>query len=248
MLISRDQLIAGRPAVQVRNALRKVCAFGFSVVGAAQKWKCSDEDASSLIQDLVREGYLEPSSGEPMVLLGPEEPRTTPIYVLSIKGNALTKARVGQRMSRDTARTVLDGFLQRVHEVNADDAWPDVVERVYFYGSFSRRGHDPVGDVDLAIDMRPRVSDQVEWDQLRDAMIERDGATPQSYMDRLYYPGRQLLTYLRGGSTRLDLGQWRRGSATGGLPPDTKPILIYERTQPADSSAADGTSGSGTRS
>jgi hypothetical protein len=232
VLISRDQLIAGRPAVQVREALRKVYAFGFSVAGAARHWKRSDKEAASLIRDLVHEGYVEPSSGELIVQLGPGESPTTPIYALTIAGNALTKAKVGKRMPRDTAQTLLDGLLQRVHEVNADDTWPHVVERVYLYGSFSRPGDDPVGDIDLAIDARPRVSDQDEWDQLRDAMIERDGAAPRSYMDRVYYPGRKLLTYLRGRSTRLDLEEWQRGNATGGLPPDTEPIMIYERTTP----------------
>jgi hypothetical protein len=54
-------------------------------------------------------------------------------------------------------------------------------------------------------------------------------------MKRLHYPGQQLLTFLRGGSTRFDIEEWRRGSATGGLPPDAEPKLIYQRT-PTDGS------------
>lgn len=130
MIVSRDQLIVGRSAVQVRGLFRSVRGYAFTVLGVAEQAHLSEEEARAVIDDLTEAGLVE-QVGQPMpAIVGDAE--TTLRYdelatfTTTIAGNALAKARIGKRMPREEALEFLEGVVRRAKDVNHDDRWvPD---------------------------------------------------------------------------------------------------------------------------
>lgn len=227
MLIRLDQTIANRPAVDVRDALKRLHSRTFSLRSAAGWLRCSEPDAAAFVDDMVAEGFIEHCKNVRENLLDSDECRpAVSLYELAIAGHALARAHIGDPISRARAQTLLDGVLQRVHEVNANDDWLYWVDELVLFGSFSRPGDGPVGDVDLAFEVERREMTDAEWERRVDEIIEREDKRLGSTTERIFFPGRRVRKFLKGGSPRVDLVELRRGS---GLPPGSVPIVLFRR-------------------
>ena len=226
MLIQCEQLIAGRPAVEVRELMRSMRRACHSEAGLAAVLAVTIPEASRLVADLRAEGLIEVAVGErgPYVVGRDEDHLWPELLTPTIRGNALAKARIGKPMSRSDARKLCEGVVARAEGVNADGDWLHWVDSVGLYGSFARPGNGPVGDVDLAVRLERRYEGD---DHVRrnEAMVEVGDARPQSFVDWAFYAQRKLLRYLRGRSPRVDLVQDIPG---GGLPPGISPVPLYQ--------------------
>ena len=225
MLIQRDDVIARRPAVEVRSALQRLRFHEFSVAGAAARLRCSTTEAASLLDDLLAEGFIEPARTTMSAVIGPDEEwGGVQLYAVPIRGQALAKARIGKPITRTQAQRLVDGVIERVHAVNADADWLYLVTDLVLFGSFSRSGTDPVGDVDLACDLCPREMTEREWESRVDEIAKREGKRFPSFTERIFYPGRRVRKFLRGSSTRVDLVEFSRGD---GIPPGSEPVVLF---------------------
>jgi len=230
VLIQRGQLIAGRPAVEVRELMRLMRWTAHSVAGLAGVLEISPAEATTLAADLRDAGLVdvdEHHSGSYVV--GRDEELTSgpqpQLLVTTISGNALAKARIGKPMARSEPRRFCDGVIARAKGVNASDEWLHWVVEVGLYGSFAVPGDGPVGDVDLAVRLEPRYEHEGYLWRNED-MIDADRARPQTIIETLGYAEEKLLRYLRGRSPRVDLLQG--GSRGSGLPPGVTPVPLYE--------------------
>lgn len=230
MLIQRDQVIAGRPAVEVRDLMRTMRRTAHTVAGLAAELEVSLPEATRLAAELSAAGLVETTesySGPYVVgreedLANGEQPQ---LLVTTIAGNALAKARIGKRMPRREAQKLCDGVIARAKEVNASDRWLHWVVELSLYGSFAMPGDDPVGDIDLAVRLEQRYEHD---DHMRrnDDMIDADGARPQTIIDVLSYAEVKVLRHLRGRSPRVDLLQ--SGPRGTGLPPGVTLVPLYQ--------------------
>lgn len=232
MLISRGQVIAGRPAVEVRDQLRRLRRVdSFSLLAMPLLLDISPGEAGELLQALLAAGFVKPCGPDDFrgtfLVANSEDPWQAALYTTTIAGNALTKARIGTRMTRADAQRLLDEFLDRVVAANSDETWLDWVDEVLLYGSFARPGDEPVGDIDVAVSLSRR-HEYEEHKRRRVEMIKRDGASPKLFTDELYYPSTKLLQHLRGGSRRIDLVQLRDDRS--GLPPGAEVVQVYRRS------------------
>lgn len=66
VLIQRDQLIAGRPAVEMRELMRQLKGVSYSVAGLARMLSISATAAERLSADLIDDGLVESDEGRPV--------------------------------------------------------------------------------------------------------------------------------------------------------------------------------------
>ena len=147
MIIDPQGTICGFPSMEVRKALKGLRGgSGGSALYFQEKLRASLKDTKEFIKRLQQEGFL---------TLDPDLDRE--YWKCTIKGNALGQASA-RPISRKTADRILRGFLERVHEVNANDYYLHVVPVVFVFGSYLS-DKEKIGDIDLAFDLeqRPRI-------------------------------------------------------------------------------------------
>ena len=226
MLISRDQLIGGRPAVEVREVVRLFRHADFTSRELAAELGISEHDADVLIGDLAAEGLVERRDE---VIDGataaPVETHTSqlPVWAVSLVGSALAKARIGQPMPRAKAGALLAQVLDRARAANESDVRLDRVTKIVLYGSLEQTNKSHVGDVDLAIWLEPRY-EREGYRSRQQSMIESDQAFPKNIVDQLFYARRKLLRFVRGQSPRIDLADHSSGQP---LPPAATGRIVF---------------------
>lgn len=200
MRISKDESIAGQPAVAVRDALKRLGDRPFDVSRAAWALRLSDEEAAAVVDELVRLGYLEELRGEP------NDRR----YQTTLLGNALSMASAGKPFKRSTARRALEDFLERVREVNECEDYVFWVDTVILFGSYLTSPEDePVGDVDLAVGLESRFSgsDFLERSRARADLAQDEGRRFSNYVEYLGWAETEVLLHLKGRSPVLSLAK-----------------------------------------
>lgn len=140
MLIQRDQLIAGRPATEVRDLMRRLRGAAYTVAALADELCIDARAAGDLVDELSAVGLVEPVRTASRFVLGPAETLTNHAapdgYRTTIAGNALAKARIGKPMPRAKASELLDSVIRRTDEVNSSDDWLHWVTEVQLYGAW----------------------------------------------------------------------------------------------------------------
>lgn len=199
MRLRPDEKIAGRPALYVRELLRRLRRDSWTVKEAARLLEISEGEARRLVYALRALGYVE--------VIRRQRPGT---WQNTMAGNALANASAAGPISRAEASRQLEGFLVRVAEVNADDSLPHRVGKVVIFGSYLS-GQERIGDLDLAIrlDRRPQFANH--WAEVvlaRAESAERRGRHFQGYLDRLAWAEDEVKRLLRGGTRLLSLHDW----------------------------------------
>jgi len=108
-----------------------------------------------------------------------------------------------KRLSREKAEQLVAGMLERVQEVNADERYAMRVETVVVFGSFVT-DRSMIGDIDLAVRLRPRFQDRGEQDQAEAAARSRAKGT-RNIVDYYSWPDTEVKRALRNRSTVLEL-------------------------------------------
>lgn len=190
MRISRNDLIAGLPAIQVRDALRGCKGDGgFYGERLTARLGVSPAEGAVVLDRLVADGYVEPFHGA---------------WRTTLAGNALTNANASKPVSRAKAQEHYDAFLARVGEVNSSERFLFGVEQVILFGSFLDPAIDPVGDVDLAVKTakKPMDGDRVKHSL---AHAQASGRQFGSFIDELGWPETEVWMFLRNRSKVLAL-------------------------------------------
>lgn len=150
MRVQRDQIVGGIPAQIARRIVRRLGSQdspASAIDGLLAKYDQS-RSAEEVIKGLADEGFVELA----FTTVSGDWWRTT------ISGNALAMASFGKPIARHTADRLLAGLLSRTQELNADPAQLLAVERIRVFGSYLRPEIDPLGDIDVELILRRRVS------------------------------------------------------------------------------------------
>jgi hypothetical protein len=174
-----------------------------------------DAAVAALVAELEGAALIEPVSDETW--------RTT------VAGNALAKARIGKPMRRFKADQLVVDLLNRIADVNADEAFPYTVEEARVFGSHANPMVNDVGDVDLQIlyALRPDV-DLEAYNRAAVNAAKRDGRRFSTYLDVLAFTETQFYRRVRGRSNRLDI-QFDLVDSPGTLPDGVELVELYRR-------------------
>jgi hypothetical protein len=138
MRITSDQSIAGYPALQVRQFVRKCRFINFPTEAAENTLMLSADAAANFLSKLADLGLIEKS----------HERERKQLFQLTRKGQALANASAAKPIYRKTAEYVLAQFMERVHKVNATPEYLFQVNNVVLFGSMLSDG-ERLGDVDI---------------------------------------------------------------------------------------------------
>ncbi len=197
MRVSRDQTIAALPAVDLRDYLRRVDRF--STESFADDWRLEESQASGIIAELCERGFIEKDQWG--------------VWRLTIAGNALRMATAAKPAKRETAQRHLDEVVRRADEVNRGEFayW---VTKLLLFGSFlTGDAADPVGDVDLGVELSPRGIDDKDQRVFDDAARARAAARGMQLDSLMWiaWPIEEVHRYLKQRSRVLSLVDVRDG-------------------------------------
>jgi predicted nucleotidyltransferase len=188
----QDQKIGGVPAIQVRNVLRgrlTVNAGTFS-----RSCKITTEQASHIINELVSKNFIKPDEHYP------ED------FELTNAGQRFTQKLAIPRIPNNKANQMAEAAAERVEEINrANYAYS--ISALILYGSLAR-GEDTVGDVDLAVGLEKRFSDEKEQNQAESQRVqiaEEAGRRFSNIVERLFWPQYEVMRHLKARARGLSL-------------------------------------------
>jgi hypothetical protein len=181
--------VLGRPLRQVRSIIRLNNGAGFTFEEASGRVAGNDSYAlRRLLADLVTDEWLVQDASDH--------------WVLTAKARELqTKSR--GKLSRERADGLLAEFVERVHTVNNGNDHAYKVEAVVVFGSYLS-ALAKIGDIDLAIKLRPRKQSNAEQDALEKSAQER-APSGLNMVAHLYWPQTEVKRTLQGGSPFLEL-------------------------------------------
>src|SRR5258708_5782659 len=109
MRITKEEVVAGHPALQVRGFLRRYRHGLFMVAAAESDLQLEPQQAAEFLNDMVTLELIERT--KPFMY--------EPAFRVATRGHALANATAARPISRTTAERVLGDFLDRVNAVNA---------------------------------------------------------------------------------------------------------------------------------
>jgi hypothetical protein len=217
MILRRDQNIAGRPAADIRKLLREMvhqraaCSYVRDALG------CSIEEAKRLVSALQEDGFLARAG----------EWEREQLYETTVKGNQLASANL-RPISRATGEKTLQGFMQRVHAVNADPDYLETITGVIVFGSFISP-RPKLGDVDVGIRLERKPMDDGLFMQLAEAwrkLAEERGKRFRNISEWATWPVQEIWVYLKSRARQLSIYDFR---GLRNLPPFTCKLLLGEK-------------------
>lgn len=137
MRISRDQVICGVPAFDLRAAF-KVLSYGWTSSALEDLLKVTPAEAQSILAELVEAGYVEPEGGQR--------------FRLTLQGGALAAANALKPISRKRAEELVTEVAQRASEINEDEQELYRVSKLWVFGSYLSNAPE-LGDVDIAFQL-----------------------------------------------------------------------------------------------
>jgi hypothetical protein len=199
MRITKDQLVAGYPVLQVRSFIRRYRLGTFAAPAAEYAMKISASESEDFLGELVNLGYLEharPIFGENIAA-----------YEVTLQGQALANASGSKPISRETADRALQEFMERVQTINASREYAYQIESVVLFGSMLSSA-ERLGDVDLAIELKPAILGDKEFDErckMRRGAAQAGGRRFTSTFEWVTWPQKEIILFLKSRSRTLSL-------------------------------------------
>jgi predicted nucleotidyltransferase len=199
MRITKDQIVAGQPALKVRDFLRRYRLGEFTAPAAEEPLGLNAEAALDFLQGLNGLGLLD---------FRKEGPDGAEFWFhVTDQGQAFANASAAKPISRKTANRVLREFIERVQQVNSNMEYVYEVESVVLFGSMLG-DKESLGDVDLAIELVPRESDDQQFQakcQARRRIAEENGRRFRSIFDWAVWPTMEIFHFLKARCWSLSL-------------------------------------------
>jgi hypothetical protein len=178
---------------QLRHFLRPVgggCTF--SVKYLSDHLKPPIQKSNALLQELLREGYVELS----------DTPFKKPLYQSTLKGSALALANCKKRFGREIATGLIETVKKRAATLNADQWHPLYVDEIRIFGSWLTQ-QDTLGDIDLAVKLLRRYPNNYHL-LLTERLIERNQFRG-TFFQRLSYDERSAYQQLKNRDWRISV-------------------------------------------
>jgi predicted nucleotidyltransferase len=132
-------------------------------------------------------------------------------YETTIRGNALGMAKAGKPLKRASAGNVLWELLGRVKAVNDRQDLAYTVESVVVFGSYLSDAKR-VNDLDVAVELKPRSTDDATWERLCNASHERAEAAGRRFrnvVEQVGWPQLEVLGILKNRSRTTSFCEWK---------------------------------------
>jgi predicted nucleotidyltransferase len=187
MRIADNQVIAGLPAIDARQLMRRLGEY-ITPSRVRQIVGCPSHRANVIVAKLQAEGYI--------IAVGS-------YWEPTVKGCALCGAKASQPLRRATAKRLIQQILERAYAVNADDSWAYCVEMIAVFGSYVD-GKERPNDVDIACQLRPRWRDtkrQRAHEERRRTMR----CSFANFSESVCWPRTEVLNFLKSRSRGLSV-------------------------------------------
>jgi hypothetical protein len=197
MRLDSKTTIAAQSAVRVRNFLRRSGSDLWGLEFVQRQLGIDRPTAQALVDELVHLGFVQQAS----------EFSDGPYWRMTQTGSTFSLATAAKPVRRQTADKAVSAFLQRVREVNNQPRFLYQVAKVEVFGSYLT-GTDRLGDVDLAVTLKPKESNANRREAIENDHIERAiaaGRRFQNIVDQLFWPQYEVLQYLKARSRVLSL-------------------------------------------
>jgi hypothetical protein len=131
-------------------------------------------------------------------------------FQVATRGHAFANATSAKPIHRGTAERVLREFVDRVNAVNASKEYAFAVKSAVLFGSMLSCV-DRLGDVDVAIDLRPSISDSAKFKQQCDRrrhLAEDRGRAFPTVFEWATWPQKEVVLQLKARSRSLSLHEF----------------------------------------
>ena len=176
------------PILSIRDFFRRASDREWSWEWLGHTLKLSRDRSRRLIDELVKQGYVEAS-----------REKAYP-WRCTEKGLALASARGTRPVGRGVAQAQLERFLKRVALANAHPDFVYRVRRVYLFGSYLTTDKERVGDLDLAVELEPTDTDHDQHWKRHDERVSaalRAGRHFSNYVEQIFWPKEEVMRFLR---------------------------------------------------
>ena len=198
MRIDPKGTIAGKPALLVRDCLW--------TLRARISWDLATLEMAAALQ---------PGTGKALVRALSAAGLVRSVgrgwWEITAEGQRLSSATAARPVTRATAEKALREFLRRVERVNRDGQFLGRVNRVVLFGSMLREEIDRVSDVDLAVEVLPKITDHEELAAKNRRRVERllsAGHRFRNILDMHFYWYREVFRFLKSGSRVISLADY----------------------------------------
>jgi predicted nucleotidyltransferase len=195
MRIDSKGLIGEFPALLVRKVVRKLGSGTLWGSEAVQIIAGVDGlQAAALITAMEGAGLAKANSGRASGTWS-----TTPL------AQRLRGASAAKPITRETAERALRELLERVKQVNGDAYYLARISKVVVFGSYLRPEIDRLGDLDVAVEVRPKEPD---FDKRREATYRRLaelGRSPRSFLEQEFWWRGEVMHFLKAMSRAISL-------------------------------------------
>jgi predicted nucleotidyltransferase len=198
MRIDPKGTIAGKPAIVVRDCLR--------TLRARISWD---------LATLEEAAALEPGTGKALVgalsAAGLVRSVGRGWWAITAAGQRLSSATAAKPVTRATAEKALCDFLTRVERVNRDRRFLGRVNRVVLFGSMLHEDVDRLSDLDLAVEVLPKITDRERLAAKNRRRVERLLAAGQVFrniLDMHFYWYREVFRFLKSRSRVISLADY----------------------------------------
>jgi predicted nucleotidyltransferase len=160
MRIDPSGVIGGFPVLLVRKVVRRLNNYlRWDAEAVRDIAGIGLEKAADLIKALQKAGMAKANRG-----------RDAGTWTTTQLAQSFAAASAAKPITRQTAEEILQEFLERVDQVNGDPYFLALVAKVVLFGSYLRPELDRLGDIDLAVEIRPKGSD---YERVREATARR---------------------------------------------------------------------------
>ncbi len=132
-------------------------------------------------------------------------------WEITAAGQRLSSATAAKPIARGTGDKALREFMVRVEEVNRDARFLGRVNRVVLFGRMLRENVDRVSDVDLGVEVLPKIADREDFAARNARHIEsllRAGHAFRDPLDAQLHWRREVLQFLKGRSRVLSIANY----------------------------------------
>lgn len=191
MKLNTNEIIAGFPIMKIRDLLKNE-VINCNIV--RRNLNVDEHEAERIIASLQELGYIEKSEKDN-------------IYEVTLDGNRLALAKAVSPLKREKADKLFSEFMQRVADVNMSSYYLYKVTKVLLFGSYITSS-ETVNDIDLAVEIQSVVQDTKTRRELENRRISeafQKGIRFSNYVERLFYPQKQVFLFLKSKSKYLSI-------------------------------------------
>jgi DNA-binding MarR family transcriptional regulator len=198
MQIKAGQMIGGLEARTLRDLLRK-SPGGFNQNWLKQELAIGKQSSTQVLRALQAEGYVEADLGRAR--------RPDTWFKITDLGRRLIRASAAEPVKRSTARQAVASLMQRIEAINRNPQYLYSITKAVVFGSFLT-DTDRLGDVDVAIEIVPRIPLKGKWAQEFLEHARSSGRRFDSFDAELDWPRREVLLALKAKKRSISVHSW----------------------------------------